>query len=159
MSIDHHIYVGPYLLVQNRQEIIKSKIHSCTNFECIAHGLFKSIEFQFCSTCGSEIANTLVSNNYWISLPIDPDRLIEIEVPASKGLLALISNSTHLDADEGRKLHYSQDDGQFTVEAGDVPQLEKSIFEAEFASEIAAVKAALGEGAVRVTWGVVSYEI
>jgi hypothetical protein len=154
MGTDYHVYVGPYIEAHNPEKDSFLERYGCPNDKCHLHK--REASSKFCPSCGTGIA--LVSVPQKTRIRFDAyaecdERICESfhYMPEGKEDYNVFVSNT--------KGHGQHLDGYCNIVPVDVETVKSQLdkFKVDFAADIDKVKAAFGEAAVKVYWGVLSY--
>lgn len=159
MSIDYSTYVGPYVRCEVGAKESTQERQSCTNIACSNSGLYMTE--SYCPQCGTQIGPITVR---YMSDAVDAWDIVEAiheRLTTAHGDAYVDwsrANSTHLwkpnVGDIGRHLEGKEDYYLADITAERLAE-ERIAFEEYFAPELAQLRAAYGEAAVSVRWGVI----
>lgn len=159
MGIDYSTYIGPYVVCAVQRHTTTDTWRSCPLVACVNYG--KYMQPGFCPHCGTQIMD--------VAFPVVKDTVDDGDIREQiDERLATASgddyqewaraNSAHLwmpnTGGIGRHLDSREAFSLHRITATDIHN-ETHAFEGYFAAELAQLRAAYGEAAVSVRWGVI----
>jgi hypothetical protein len=166
VSIDRHVYLGPYVRCEVERIDELRPARGCPNQMCQGHG--RGGAYAFCPTCGSQIGTTQVRvQGQRINAPLFAECELDQQLYATDlgaqwedavQFVYFLPN-VRRPAEPTRHLHLVEGYDK-EIEIGDTavsPAGEISWFEAAFAPALAKLRAAYGPARVKVTWGLLHW--
>lgn len=159
MSVSTTLYIGPYVVVENKEHPTTVKVRACTSNECPKKkptNEWDVVKSPHCSQCGSKVGMIDITVMEHLSTY---DVLEETERLTSTGQGDGDGPHVYLIVNEGkaykkRDFHYEVDTHE---DLGSLSMMEEVIwFEKRYAKELELLRAAYGH--VTVLWGVHYYQ-